>query len=427
VATVAITGCGKKGAPLAPIVHIPAAVDKLSAQRVGNDIYLTVTIPTQNIDTSTPADVSRIDIFGVTTLTTPPRTRIFEIATRVATIDVQPAPQPGQPPPSPTGQQPQLPVQGTTVTVRDALTAADLIPKELPPATTRGALPPVAPASPPAAAPTVPRRSYIAVAVSDRGRSGPPGTLLDLLLQPLPDPPGQLTSTYNEDAVTITWESSGGVVGFLFETPVPIEAAPVDEPADAAAPPLTPAPSGPTMYNVYREVAPDNFRPEAPTGATSSSVTPPVPLNAAPLAALTYSDVGPIAFGQQRCYTVRAVRGVTPNVVLSEPSERLCITPEDVFPPAAPTALTSIAAEGVISLLWEPNGEADLGGYVVLRGRPGDATLQPLTDMPVKDVQYEDRDVMAGVRYVYAVRAVDTHQPRPNVSEASNRVEETAR
>ncbi len=88
---------------------------------------------------------------------------------------------------------------------------------------------------------------------------------------------------------------------------------------------------------------------------------------------------------------------------------------------------TAIPADGVISLLWEPNGEADLDGYLILRGRPGDATLQPLSRTPVKDVRYEDRDVMTGVRYVYAVQAVDTHRPEPNVSAESNRVEETAR
>ena len=81
----------------------------------------------------------------------------------------------------------------------------------------------------------------------------------------------------------------------------------------------------------------------------------------------------------------------------------------------------------MISLLWEPNGEADLGGYLVLRGRAGDATLQVLTQAPVMGERYEDRDVMPGVRYVYAVQAVDTHQPNPNVSDPSNRVEETAR
>jgi hypothetical protein len=266
-----------------------------------------------------------------------------------------------------------------------------------------------------------PHRYYIAVAMSDRARSGPPGTLLDLALPPLPDPPGPVTSTNDEDAITLFWESAGGVVGFLLETPGPIEPAPVEEPSDAAPRPETAIPpAGPVMYNVYRE-------PESTPATTTAPVTPPVPLNAAPLASLTYRDPTPIEFGRERCYTVRAVRGNPPTVALSAPSERHCRTPDDRFPPAAPTGLNSIASDGVISVFWEPNGEADLDGYLILRGRPGDATLQPLTRTPVKDVRYEDREVMAGVRYVYAVRAVDTHQPEPNMSAESNRVEETAR
>jgi hypothetical protein len=414
--------CGKKGPPLPPIVHVPAAVDKLTAQRVGNDIYLTVTIPTQNIDASTPADVSRIDIFGATSSSPPARTRIFEIATKVASIDVQPVTRPGQDgattgaagPPS------QLPPQGASVTIRDALTAADLIPKDLPAVTTRTA---VAAVTPTPALP-FPHRYYIAVATSDRNRSGPPGTLLDVPLPPAPDPPAQVSSTYDEDAVTLAWEPAGGVVGFLFENPIPIEPAPVDELEETAPQPAAPVPVGPTMYNVYRESPQPSSGPVAPT---AEIVAMPIPLNAAPIAGLSYVDLPLSEFGRERCYTVRAVRGTPPNVVLSAPSERHCVTPEDRFAPAAPTGLNSIAAEGVISLFWEPNGEADLAGYLILRGRPGDATLQPLTETPVKDVRYEDREVMAGVRYVYAIRAVDTHTPEPNVSDESNRVEETAR
>jgi len=44
----------------------------------------------------------------------------------------------------------------------------------------------------------------------------------------------------------------------------------------------------------------------------------------------------------------------------------------------------------------------------------------------VKDTRYTDRDVTAGVRYVYAILALDMEQP-PNVSDESNRVEETPR
>lgn len=431
LATLSLAGCGKKGPPLAPIVHVPAAAAKLSARRVGNDIYVTLTIPAQNLDGSMPADVSRIDLYGATTLTPPPLARIFEIASKVASVEVKPAPRPEQNgvAAEPSGERANLPAQGTTITLRDSLTPGALQPKELTPVTDTGAArarPPATAAAPPPV--SVLRRFYVAVPTSDRGRQGPPGTLLEVPLSPLPDPPVAPALTASEDNITVTWEPSGGVIGFLFERPTALEDAPVE---DQPAVPGTPSPSnavaatpgGPVLYNVYREGATDQAvaTPNPPWNAA-----PPPPINPAPLATLTFTDPNPVQFDRPQCYTVRAIRGVVPNLVLSEPSPRACLTPKDSYPPAAPTGLYTLAAEGVINLSWEPNGEADLGGYVVLRGRAGDATLQRLTASPLADTRYTDRDVMPGVRYVYAIQAVDMQRP-PNVSAESNRVEETAR
>jgi hypothetical protein len=223
------------------------------------------------------------------------------------------------------------------------------------------------------------------------------------------------------DNLVITWEPSGGVVGFLLAKPVPAEESPV-EGQDAAEP--SPAPvvaAGPTLYNVYRE------SPEPPGNQSIPKLqAPPTPLNVTPLDALTFTDPTPYEYGVERCYTVRAVRGAGTTAIIGAPSPAGCLTPVDHEAPAAPTGLFALGAEGVINLSWEPNGEADLGGYLVLRGRAGDATLQPLTSSPVTETRYADRDVVAGVQYVYAITAVDRQTP-PNVSAESNRAAETAR
>ena len=112
---------------------------------------------------------------------------------------------------------------------------------------------------------------------------------------------------------------------------------------------------------------------------------------------------------------------------MSDASPPLCVTPVDVFPPAAPTSLAAVPSEGGISLIWEPNEELDLGGYLVLRREAGDATLQQLTEKPIAEARYRDTEVRAGTRYVYSVAAVDTRLPLPNVSALSVPVEETAR
>ena len=45
LAALAVAGCGKKGPPLAPFVRIPAGVEKIAASRLGNDVYVTLTVP----------------------------------------------------------------------------------------------------------------------------------------------------------------------------------------------------------------------------------------------------------------------------------------------------------------------------------------------------------------------------------------------
>jgi hypothetical protein len=62
----------------------------------------------------------------------------------------------------------------------------------------------------------------------------------------------------------------------------------------------------------------------------------------------------------------------------------------------------------------------------VLRGEVPGETLQPLTPAPIRDTTFRDTTAKPGVRYVYAIVAVDSATP-PNTSAQSTRVEETAR
>jgi len=70
-----VTACGKKGPPLAPVVRIPTAIDRITAQRSGSDVYITLIVPAKNIDNSTPVNISRIEVYGYTGRTAPARTR----------------------------------------------------------------------------------------------------------------------------------------------------------------------------------------------------------------------------------------------------------------------------------------------------------------------------------------------------------------
>jgi len=165
---------------------------------------------------------------------------------------------------------------------------------------------------------------------------------------------------------------------------------------------------------------PATAAPEDPFAIAVPAALTPLPL------AVTEHVIKGVTFGVERCFVVRPVEKIAGAVVMGPASPRTCVTPADTFPPAAPRSLAAIAGEGVISLIWEPNSESDLAGYLVLRGdAPGD-TLRAITPEPVAATTYRDTTARAGARYVYVVVAVDRASPR-NVSTQSNRVEETAR
>lgn len=309
------------------------------------------------------------------------------------------------------------------VTVLDTLTPDELVPSVPVPSESAARSTQIAP---PPAGPL--RRFYMAIAFSPRGVPGPQGTVTELPLTAPPDPPSDLHAAHSADTLTLTWQPSGGLLGFLLDRALPVEAPPFDPAAvpavargDQAAVAI---PSGPTTYNVYRRIAPDPLElpslDDAPPRARA-----PVPVNPAPLATLTFTE--PVTPDErERCYTVRAVRGVPPAVVEGNAAPPACITPIDVFAPATPTGLAPIPSANAISLIWEPGTEDDLAGYLVLRGEAGGDTLARLTREPILEARFIDDTVTPGVRYVYHVIAVDSRLPLPNAS-APAIIEETAR
>ena len=133
-----------------------------------------------------------------------------------------------------------------------------------------------------------------------------------------------------------------------------------------------------------------------------------------------------VTWGTEVCFVVRAVEKIGAATMESEASEPACVTPRDIFPPAAPKGLSVVAGPGSINLSWDANQEPDLAGYIVLRGEaPGD-TLLPLTPAAITATNFEDKSARPGVRYAYAIVAIDKATPA-NRSAPSGRVEETAR
>jgi hypothetical protein len=416
-------------------------------------------IPAANIDEYVPADIARVEVYGYTGRSAPPRARWVELSTLVATVPVgHPPLKPGEKPDSTRkdSRPANAPLQGAMISVRDTLTPDELVQgREAAVRDPQSAIrdpesavrdpesavrdpqsavrdPQTVGGDPASGSRTADRgsrladqplkRYYTAVPFNAKGRPGPPGGVAEFPLLPTPDPPPSVTARYTDRSILLEWEPSGGLIGFLLERVLADDAPPLE--VEEGTETVSAETPGPLMYNVYREIPPDPFEPPGPTQADWRE-EPPTPITSAPVATLTFTDN--VEFGRRRCYSVRAVRGLGPEPRVGDASPPACFTAIDTFPPAPPHAVTTVASEGFISLIWEPNTELDLAGYVVLRAEAPGELLSPLTSAPIPSPSYRDDKVAAGVRYVYAVIAVDNRFPLPNVSATSDRVEETAR
>ena len=393
--------CGKKGPPLAPYVRIPAAVTEITAERLGDDVFVTLTLPDRNIDASQPVSLERVDVRAYTGRAAPARQRWAELGTLVERVDLTHT----------AGIEEPAAGTGSTSTTRRRLGVVDR-------------LGPAAFEPPPAAAGTAPggavilRRFYVAIPSGPDDRTGPSGTVAEVDLDPRPGPPAAVALDYDASVITVTWVPPLEGAAFRAaraarERDNP-EAAVFTDPEDAA--------SSPWRYNVYR--LRDPVTPPV-AGQTDSGVIRPRPLNTSPQEDTTLTI--PVVFGQEACVTVRAVHGTAGSRVEGAATEEACITPDDIFPPEPPRQLAALPSAEAIDLIWEPNDEPDLAGYLVLRGIAPDGPVQRLTASPIAATRYRDAAVTPGVKYFYSVVAVDNHVPEPNVSAESNRVEDEPR
>jgi len=409
-----MVACGRKGPPLPPFVYLPAPVGEFTARRVGGDIVLNFKIPTANTNGVGPADHERVDIYAHTG-PLPAPADYLKFATLIGTIPIKPPPDPDAPPSGATSAsgatgasgargaeeanaEPMI-EQGWATSVREAMTPALLEPGALPyvkQVPTTPPLPDVVETPGTVNLPAPVMRYYVVMGTSRKNKKGPfAGPLGVPISSELPPAPESPEVKYSQDSLSLTW---------------------------------TPAKGGPARFNVY-EVDESGSSAGAPPGAkadakASAGVPQVLPANAAVLLVPTFTDK--VVFGTRKCYAVRSVAAVGAISLESEPSPPICVTPEDKFPPAAPKQLASVSDDKGVNLIWEANTEADLGGYIVLRGEGTGDMMTPLTPEPIRETSYRDSMVQPGHSYVYAVVAVDNATP-PNRSEESNRQTEVIR
>jgi hypothetical protein len=399
-AGLAAPGCGKKGPPLAPLLRVPGRAMDITARRAGDTVSVTFTIPSVNIDETKPADIARVDLLAYTAM----EQNDVRDPRRMTLVGSIPVRKPAEPPAPPEPGEDQ----GALVTLTETLTDEMLKPvapdRKVPsppvpsePVSWSGA-PKVAPLAGPVPRPE-PRRYYVVYGVSRGGNRGGASPRPAVPLGRPPAAPAQPSLEVTEGGIVVTWDVPPGAR-------LPYQERAEGEVLNATTRGMESAPA--LAYVVYR-----------------AGENAPIRLTEKPVTDRTFTDQA-VAFGAKRCYDVRTVTGQGNVAFESAPSPTACVTPADTFPPAAPTSLAAVAGQGAISLIWVGVDAADLAGYLVLRGDAPSGELQPLFEVPIRETTYRDATARAGVRYVYAVIAVDNASP-PNRSARSNTVEETAR
>lgn len=214
-------------------------------------------------------------------------------------------------------------------------------------------------------------RYYASVGVNKRGRRGPVSRRGAVPLGSAPAAPPAPMVSYDEKAITVSWP---------------------DTPPDSAG-------AGVAVY-------------DATTGKR---------LTDKPATDSSFADQR-IEWGAERCYAIGRLAETERLPIESESSDKTCVTLKDTFPPAAPTGVTAVAAEGSVNLIWNANTEADVAGYLVLRGTGGEKP-KPITPTPIRETTFRDT-LPSGTRATYAIVAVDK---AGNASAMSETTEETSR
>ena len=446
-----LAACGARGAPLPPLIILPGTILSPEATRIGDRVYLEFDAPDSDSDGTTPGDIDWLEVYALTTQPTDRRPREefsedwLDAATLIAVLPVRiPDALAAALPDASSEPEPELAdiledvqnreaatgqvaffevVQGEAVTVVERLTPETLVPvtvgdwdeedeeNEEDEETDR--ILPMPLVSPPA--PEPPIRSYVAFGVSSRNQVGAPSAVADVPLVTPPPPPGPARVSYTAESIEIVWEEPPTLR-------LAVQAEEVEPPTLNSVPVVEgQEPSAYVVYDVAASGDPDVERPQLLVG---------------PAAEASYAD-SELTFSEVRCYAVRVLDYVVSRRLQNQPpanglqllgdaSPATCVVLTDTFQPAAPAGLIAVADTDGISLVWDENSEDDLAGYVVLRGTPPDATLQPLTAEPIVETAYQDTGVTAGRRYVYRVLALDNAVP-PNASPLSEPVTEIAR
>ncbi len=222
-----------------------------------------------------------------------------------------------------------------------------------------------------------------------RGRSAGLSNQINIPLAPTLPPPADFRAEVTADGILLSW---------------------------TGLPHPHPAPELGHFYRIYRRAQ----------GAESAAVAGEVTLHLEPQG--TFVDRG---FEWEKTYsywitvvTVVSKEGNKIAEVEGEDSPAVTVFTHDIFPPAVPQNLESVASgvgqKPFIDLTWTPDTDTDLAGYNVYRQQPESAAWTKMNLQLLTTPAYRDTDVVPGKTYTYAVTAVDVRGNESAKSQATS-------
>jgi hypothetical protein len=360
----ALLGCVTPGAPLPPSLRLPAPITDLSAARAGNIVTVRWTNPAKTTDKQSitafqqemEADLCRSQSTPVTQAS-------------AASAKCQP-------------------VMQQTVKPGTATTLTDVLPSLL----TAGP----------------PRPLFYWVILRNRkGRTSGPSNVAVVAAGPAPSAVVGLVATASADGVILHWQADGTATPIRFHRHV----------LRAAKPAAVAHPSQTSILGLPPEPADEDLIVDAPARTGSAGA---VDREARFDEEYSYTAQRVVTLpGQSAPFaaTKSAAKSATNNSapeLAGRVSAPVVVDTTDIFAPSVPHGLGLVftAATHTMDLSWMPNTEPDLAGYLVDRSQDDGPWQQISPADPVTVPAYSDITAQPGHKYLYAVRAVDTHGNR---------------
>jgi hypothetical protein len=467
-----LAACGKRGDPLPPLRPVPDVAEQVSVEQIGDQLRLEWKAPARNHDGTTenldlrearvlrrvldldalvkaqthpaPTESEQKSEKEPTSGETPP-----EVATDRPPGEAAPAAEPEpSPEPAPVAPSETPPREADAATSTTTEKGEPPTPQAPPtPPTPRVTFPPfegeaVVVATLTSTEPGAPgfyeepvdrewigkRVEYALVYTNRKKRVSPVSAKVQIDPVPALAPPGAPTAEGGEGFVSLSWTppatgtETGTDIGYLVfrhpgtppppseaEHPVsPLGEEPVSEPLSEPAFEDHAIVFGvPVCYRVATVLLPPPLPPpenteETETETERETVEEMPPGDIVPI-------VPPIA---------------KPPRIQSLPSDEVCLTPEDHFPPPVPTGLVVVPSGDGLLLTWRGVEAGDLRGYRVYGASSASGPFQLLGE--VETPTYTDPDAPVGEARFYAVTAIDT-APGTNESKRSDVASATRR